>query len=137
MERACGDRASQLFLASSVAATYSADVCGGLVSARFSSWCGGAVWRVERVSSVYSLTILVVVQKKVADYTYRMGIERRNLTSWSSSGVYFGTRNATDGISSRRTQMRMYVYTRSTFLSKVGPSFGGAARTQTIILKWP
>ena len=74
--RAYGDRASQLFSASSVAATSSADIFGGFLSARFSRWCGGAVWRIERVSSVRSLTVLVVAQKKAADSTYPMGIER-------------------------------------------------------------
>ena len=75
--------------------------------ARFSRWWGGAVWRVERVSRARSLTVLVVAQKKAADYTYPMGIERWYPTSWSSSGVALGTRNATDGMSSSRTQMRI------------------------------
>ena len=57
-----------------------------------------------------------------------MGIERWNPTNWSSSGVAFGTRNATDGMSLRRTQMRMYVSAISNLLRKVGTSFGGAAR---------
>ena len=74
--RACGDRTSQFLLASSVAATSSAEVCGGLVSARYSRWCGGAVWRVERMSIVRSFTVSVVAQKKAADSTYPVGIER-------------------------------------------------------------
>ena len=74
--RACGDRASQLLSDSSVAATYSAEVCGGLVYARFYRWYDGAVWRVERVSSVRSLNVSVVVHKKAEEYTYPMGIER-------------------------------------------------------------
>ena len=74
--RACGDRASQFLSDSSVAATSSAEVCGSLVSARSSRWCGGGVWRVERVSSVQSLIVLVVEQNNVADSTYPMGIER-------------------------------------------------------------
>ena len=73
---ACGDRASQLLSASSVAAASSAEVCGGFVFARFSRWCGGAVWRVERVSSVRSLIFSVVAQKKAVDSTYPIGIER-------------------------------------------------------------
>ena len=62
--RVCGDRASQLLWASSVASAYSSEVCGGLVSAKSSRWCNSAVWRVERVSNVRSLTVLVVAQKK-------------------------------------------------------------------------
>ena len=94
-------------MATSVAATSFAVVSGGFVSARFSRWWGGAVWRVERVSRAQSLTVLVVAQKKAAYYTYPMGIERWNPTSWSSSGVAFGTRNDTDEMSSSRTQMRI------------------------------
>ena len=45
------------------------------MSARFSRWYGDAVWHVERVSSVRSLTVLVVAQKKAANYTYPMGME--------------------------------------------------------------
>ena len=74
--RVCGDRASQSLSASSVAATSCSEVSGGFVSARFSRWCGGAVWRMERVSSDRSLTVSVVAQKKAADYTYPMGIEK-------------------------------------------------------------
>ena len=103
VDRVCGDRASQLLLASRVAAASSSEVCGGLVSAKSLRWCGGAVWRMERVSSVLSLTVLVVAQKKTEDSKYPMGIDRWNPTICSSSGVAFGTRNATDGISSRRT----------------------------------
>ena len=73
---ACRDRASQLLLASSATAPSSAEVFGGFVSARFYRWCGSTVWRMERVSIVWSLTVLVVAQKKVADSTYPMGIER-------------------------------------------------------------
>ena len=130
----CRDRASHFLSDSSVAAVYSAEVCGGLVSAKSLRWCSGTVWRVERVSSVQSLTVLVVAQKKAADYTYLMGIERWNPTIWSSSDVDFGTRNATNGISSRQTQMRMYASARSTLLRMVGPSLGGATRMQSIIL---
>ena len=104
------------------------------MSAKYSRWCGGAVWRVERVSSVLSLTVLVVAQKKAADSTYPMGIDRWNPTSWYSSGVAFGKRNATYGISLRRTHMCMYAYARYTLLSKVRPRLGGAARMQPIIL---
>ena len=78
---ACGDRASQSLSATSVAATSFAVVSGGFVSARFSRWCGGAVWRIVRVSSARSFTVLVVAQKKAADSTYPMVIERWNLTS--------------------------------------------------------
>ena len=74
--RACGDRASQSLLDSSVAATSCAEVFGGFGSARCSRWCGGAVWRIERVSSAWSLTVLVVAQKKAEDSTYPRGIER-------------------------------------------------------------
>ena len=88
----------------------------------------------ERVSSVLSLTASVVAQKKAADSTYPTGIDRWNPNSRSSSGVAFGTRNATDGISSKRTHMRMYASARSTLLRKVGPSLGGAASMQSIIL---
>ena len=101
--RVCGDRASQLLWASSVASAYSSEVCGGLVSAKSLMFCGGAVWRMERVSSVLSLTVSVVAQKKAADSMYPMGIDRWNPNICSSSGVAFGTRNATDGISSRWT----------------------------------
>ena len=110
------------------------EVCGGLVSAKSSRWCIGAVWRVVRVSSVLSLTMSVVSQKNTADSTYPMGIDRWKPTSCSSSGVSFVTRNATAGISSRQTHMRMYASSRSTLLMKVGPSFGGAPRMQSIIL---
>ena len=134
MARARGDRASQLLLASSVAAASSFVDCGGLVSPKSSRWCGGVVWHVDRVSSARSLTVSEVSQKKAADSTYPMGIEKWNPISWSSSGVAFGTINATDGISSRRTQMRMYSSARSTLLRKVGPSLGGAARMQYITL---
>ena len=58
--RACGDRSSQFLSESCVAVASSAEVCGGLVSAKYSRWCGGMVWRMERVSSVLSLTVLVV-----------------------------------------------------------------------------
>ena len=105
--RACGDRASQYFSATSVAATSFAVVSGGFVSARFSRWWGGAVWRVERVSRARYLTVSVVAQKKAADSTYPMGIERWNPTIWSSSGVALGTRNATEGMSFSLTQMRI------------------------------
>ena len=44
----------------------------------------------------------------------------------------FVTRNAIDGISSRRTQLLMYTSARSTLLSKVGPISGGTARIQSI-----
>ena len=81
-----------------------------------------------------SLTVSVVAQKKAADSTYPMGIDRWNATSWYSSGVAFGTRNATDGMSSRQTHMRMYASARSTLLRKVGPSLGGAASIHSIIL---
>ena len=74
--RACRYRASQLLSASSLTATSSDEVCGGLVSAKSSRWYGGAVWRVERVSSVRSLTVSVVSQNKATDYTYPMVIER-------------------------------------------------------------
>ena len=73
---ACRYRASQLLSDSTVSAISSAGVCGGLVSAKSSMWYGGAVWRVERVSSVRSLTVSVVSQNKAADYTYPMVIER-------------------------------------------------------------
>ena len=129
-----GDRASQLLSTSSVASASSAEVCGGLVSAKSSRWCCGALWRMERVSSVRSLTVSVVAQKKAADYIYPMGVERWNPTSSSSSGVAFGTRNATDGMSSRQTQMRMYASDRSILLRKVGPRLRGAARMQSITL---
>ena len=92
------------------------------------------MWRVERVSSVLSLTISVVVQKKAADSMYPKGIDRWNPTSWSLSGVAYGARNATDGMSLRRTHMRIYASDRSNLLSKVGPSLGGASRMQYIIL---
>ena len=81
----------------------------------------------ERVSSVLSLTASVVAQKKAADSTYSMDIDRWNHTSWSSLGVTFGTRNSTDGMSSRRTHIRMYTSARSTLLSEAGPSSGGGA----------
>ena len=132
--RACGYRSSQFLSESFFTVASSSEVCGGLVSAKYSRWCGGAVWRVEMVSSVLSLTVSVVAQKKAADSTYSMDIDRWNHTSWSSLGVTFGTRNSTDGMSSRRTHMRMYASTRSTLLSKVGTSLGGAARMQSIIL---
>ena len=119
---------------SSVASAFSAEVCGVLVSAKSSRWCNGAVWRMERVLSVRSLTVLVVAQKKAADSTYPMGIERWNPRSFSSSGVAFGTRNYTDGMSSRRIQICMYASARSTLLMKMGPSLGGAARMQLITL---
>ena len=92
------------------------------------------MWRVERVLSVWSLTVSVVAQKKVADSTYPMGIERWNPTSWSSSGVALGTRNATEWISSSRTQMRISAFARSTLFRNVGPSFGGAFRMQSMTL---
>ena len=57
------------FSASSVAIASFPEVCGGLVSSKSSRWCGGVVWRVERVFSVLSLTVSVVAQKKAADYT--------------------------------------------------------------------
>ena len=121
VSRACGDRDSQFLSESCVAVASSSEVCGVLVSAKSSRWCGGAVWRLARVSSVLSLTVLVVAQKKAADYTYSMGIHRWNPNSCSSSGVAFGTRNATDGISSRRTHMRIYASARSNLLRKTGP----------------
>ena len=74
--RACGDRSSQSFLASAVAATSCAEVFGGFVSATPSMWCGGTVCCMDRVSSARSLTVSVVDQKKAADSTYPMGIER-------------------------------------------------------------
>ena len=83
------------------------EVCSGMVSDRLSRVCGGAVLRWGRVSSVRSLTVSVVAQKKAADSTYPMGIERWNTTSSYYSGVAFGTKNATEGISSRWTQMRI------------------------------
>ena len=101
--RRCRDRSSQLLLSYSVASASSAAVCSGLVSAKSLRWGGGALWRMERVSSVRYLTVSVVAQNKAADSTYLMVIERWNPTSWSYSGVAFGTRNDTDGMSSRRT----------------------------------
>ena len=77
------------------------------MSARFFRWCGGTVLRVERVSSAQYLKLLVVAQKKATDSTYSMGIEIWDLRSWSSSGLAFGAKNATEGVSSRRTQMHM------------------------------
>ena len=61
----------------------------------------------ERDSSMRSLTVSVVVQKKAADSTYPIGIDRWKPISWSSSYVAFGTSKATDGMSYRQTQMRM------------------------------
>ena len=121
-------------MASSVAVTSSSEVFGGTVFAKYLRWFGGAVWRVARVSSVLYLTFLVVAHKKAADSTYLMGIDMCNPASCSSSVVAFGTRNSTDGMSSRRTQIRMYASLRSTLLSKAGPSLGGAARMHSIIL---
>ena len=92
------------------------------------------MWRVERVSSVMSLNVLVVAQKKAADSTYSMGIDKWNPTSCSSLCVDFGTRNATAGISSRRTWMRMYASAIFNLLMKAGPRLGGAARMQSITL---
>ena len=131
---ACRYRASQFVAASSVAVASSSEVCSGLVSANSLRWCGGAVWRVARVSTVLFLTVLVIAQKKAADSTYPMGIDMWNPTSCSSSGVAFGTRNATDGIFFRQTQMRMYASASSTLLRKAGPSLGAAARMQYITL---
>ena len=51
------------------------------MSAKSSGWCGGAFWRVYRESSMRSLTFSVVAQKKAADYTYSMGIDRWKPTS--------------------------------------------------------
>ena len=124
----CGDRNTQSLLASSVAANSCYEVSGGFVSTRLTRWCGGAVWRMDWVSSDQCLTVLVVEQKKAEYSTYSMGIERRNPTSCSSLGVAFGTRNATDGMSSRRTQMRMYALARKTLLREVGPILGVAVR---------
>ena len=76
MAHACGDRASQLLSASSVAATSSVEVYGSLVNDRFSRLYGGTVWRVERVSSVRYLTVSLVAQKKASDSTYPIVIER-------------------------------------------------------------
>ena len=73
---ACGDRAYQFLSASSVATTSYVEVFNGLVSARSSRWCSGALCRMERVSSVRSLTVLVVAQKKAVGSTYPMVIER-------------------------------------------------------------
>ena len=81
-----------------------------------------------------SMTDLVVAQKKVADSTYPLDIERWDLTSWSSSGVAFGTRNTIDGMALRRTQMRMYASERSTLLRKVGPISGGATKMHPITM---
>ena len=105
--RVCGDRASQYLSATSVAATSFDVVSGVFFSARFSRWWGGAVWRVDRVSSAQSLTVSVVAQKKAADSTYPLGIDRLNPTIYSSSGVALGTRNDTEGMSSSLTQMRI------------------------------
>ena len=55
--RTCGDRASHSLLAASVALTSCTVVFGGFVSARCSRWWGGTVWRMERVSSAWSLTV--------------------------------------------------------------------------------
>ena len=106
--------ASQFFSESCVAMASYSEVYGSLVSAKSSRCCGGAVCRVERVSIGLSLTVLVVAQKKAADSTYPMGIDRWKPTSWSLSGVAFGTSNATDGISLRRTHTRIYASARST-----------------------
>ena len=76
MARACGDRASQLLLVASVTSTSASEVCGGLVSVKFSRWCSIAVLRVERVSSARSFTVSAVAYKKAVDSTYTMGIER-------------------------------------------------------------
>ena len=54
-----------------------------------------------------SVTVSVVAQKKSAVSTYPMGMDRWKTTSWYYSGVAFGRRKATDGMSSRRTHMRM------------------------------
>ena len=104
------------------------------MSAKSSRWCDGAVWGMERVSSVLSFTISVVAQKKAADSTYTMGIDRWNPASCYSLCVAFGTTHATNGISSRRNQMRMYASARSTLLRKAGPSLGGVARMQLVTL---
>ena len=74
--RACGDKAYQFMSASSISTTSYVEVFNGLVSARSSRWCSGVLCRMERVSSVSSLTVLVVAQKKAEGYTYPMGIER-------------------------------------------------------------
>ena len=104
---ACGDRASQLLSAASMAAASVLEVCGGLLSARLSRWCGGTVLHMYMVSSAQSLTVLVVAQKNKDDSTYPMGIEKWNQTSFPSSGVAYGTKKATEGVSSRRTHMCM------------------------------
>ena len=84
---ACGDRASQLLSDSCVSVASSYEVCGGLVSAKSSRWCGGVVRRVERVSSVMSLNVTVVAHNKAADSTYPTVIDRWNPNSCSSLGV--------------------------------------------------
>ena len=76
--RACGDSASHSLSVAHVASASSSVVSGGFISARFSRWWGSAVWRVESVSRARSLMVSVVAQKKAADYTYPMVMERWN-----------------------------------------------------------
>ena len=57
---ACRGRDSQLQLDFSVAADFYFVDFGGLVCAKSLRWYGGAVLRLERVSSAWSLTVLVV-----------------------------------------------------------------------------
>ena len=104
---ACGDRAYQLLAAASVVVASYAKVCGGMVSARIYKGCGGAMLKWGRVSNARYLTISLVEQKKAADSTHPMGIDKKNPTSCSYSGVAFGTINTPEGILSRRTQMLM------------------------------
>ena len=103
-----------------------------MVDVRFYKGCDGAVLRWWRVSGARYLTVSMVDQNKKADSTYPMGIDNYNLTSSSSSGIALGTRNATEGMSYRRTHMCMQALDRSTMLRKLGPSFRGAARIKSM-----
>ena len=76
MAHACRDRDSELLSAASAAAASSDDVCDSMVSAIIYRVCGGTVLCWGRVSSVWSLTVSLVDQKKAADSTYPMGIDK-------------------------------------------------------------
>ena len=103
----CRDRYSQLLSADIVTANSSCVVFGVRLYERLSKGWDGVVLCWEGGSRARYLTVSVVVQNKEENYTYPMGIDRWNNTSCSPSGVALFTRNATDGMYSRRTQLRM------------------------------
>ena len=89
--------------------------------------CTGASPRLWIVLFILYLIISAAAQNNGMDFTYPMGIDRKNLTYCSSLSVSLDTTNTTEGITFKHNHRRIYTSARSTSLRKVGISLGSTA----------